>query len=84
VPLSRNLIPLTYWNTLVHSRPVTGLFYLLDGIEWEEVKEECDDSTRLERIRKQSKEDGNSSILDFQEQISRRNISLSTGIETLK
>ena len=28
VPLSRNLEPLTFWNPLVHSRPVTGLLYL--------------------------------------------------------
>jgi len=29
VPLSRNLGTLTYWNPLGHSRPVTGLLYLL-------------------------------------------------------
>ena len=29
VPLSRNLGTLTFWNPLGHSRPVTGLLYLL-------------------------------------------------------
>jgi len=28
VPLSRNLVALTYWKILGHSRPVTGLHYL--------------------------------------------------------
>jgi hypothetical protein len=33
MPLSCNLGTLTSWNTLGHSRPITGLFYLyLDAI----------------------------------------------------
>ena len=34
VPLSWNLGTLTSWNPLVHSRPVTGLLYLILFQEW--------------------------------------------------
>jgi len=36
VPLSRNLGTLISWNPLGHSRPVTGLLYLLIGSEFKD------------------------------------------------